>query len=86
MRSIAPSCRKPSTASRFWRTNRKDHVFDPVNRILYITTSSGTVQRWDADTQTLLAPWTVGGELGGIDVTPDGAMVLVADAHVQYDH
>jgi DNA-binding beta-propeller fold protein YncE len=60
-------------------SGRKDHVFDPVNRILYITTTSGTVERWHADTSTLLTPWTVGGELGGIDVTPDGATVLVAD-------
>lgn len=59
-------------------SGRKDHVFDPVNRILYITTAT-TVQRWDAATGTLLAPWTLGGELGGIDVTPDGATILVAD-------
>lgn len=59
-------------------SGRKDHVFDPVNRILYITTAT-TVQRWDAATGTMLAPWTLGGELGGIDVTPDGATILVAD-------
>jgi len=58
---------------------RKDHVFDPVNRILYITTQSGTVKRYDVITGDLLSAWTLGGTLGGIDVTPDGDTVLVAD-------
>ena len=58
---------------------RKDHAFDPVNRILYVTTTSGTVERWDAETGGLLSAWTIGGDLGGVDVTPDGATVLVAD-------
>jgi hypothetical protein len=58
---------------------RKDHVFDPVNQILYTTTHSGTVDRYDVITGNFLSPWTIGGTLGGIDVTPNGDTVLVAD-------
>ena len=54
-------------------------MFDPVNQILYTTTDSGTVKRYDVITSNFLSPWTIGGNLGGIDVTPDGGTVLVAD-------
>ena len=61
-------------------STRKDHVFNPVSRLLYITTSAGAVQRYSVDTQSFLTPWTLGGTLGGIDVTPNGATVLVGDS------
>jgi len=59
--------------------DRKDHVFDPVNQILYITTQSGTVKRYDVIANNFLDPWNIGGTLGGIDVTPNGDKVLIAD-------
>ncbi|MCP4614258.1 MAG: DUF1080 domain-containing protein, partial [Planctomycetes bacterium] len=59
--------------------DRKDHVFDPVYQILYITTQSGTVERYDITTKEFLSPWAIGGTLGGIDVTPNGETVLVSD-------
>jgi hypothetical protein len=59
--------------------DRKDHVFDPVYQILYITTQSGTVERYDVTTKEFLSPWAIGGTLGGVDVTPNGDTVLVCD-------
>ena len=58
---------------------RKDHVVDPVNRLLYITTTSGTVERYDLTSGSFLGAWNIGGTLGGVDITPDGATLLVAD-------
>jgi hypothetical protein len=60
-------------------SDRKDHVFDPVYQILYITTQSGTVERYDVTTKEFLSPWAIGGTLGGVDVTPNGDTVLVSD-------
>lgn len=59
---------------------RRDHVFDPQGRILYISTGSGTVERFDLGSGQLLAPFTVGGFLLGLDVTADGRALYVADA------
>jgi DNA-binding beta-propeller fold protein YncE len=61
-------------------STRKSHVFDPVSRNLYITTSSGNVERYNLATNSFLAPWSLGGTLGGIDVTPNGATIVVADS------
>lgn len=60
-------------------SDRRDHVYDPVSKCLYISTESGTVQRYSTVTNTFLTPWTVGGTLRGIDVTQDGASVVVAE-------
>jgi hypothetical protein len=60
--------------------DRRDLVFDPTRDLLYITTSSGQVQRYDVANQTLLAPWQVGTSLNGADITPDGNDLLVTDS------
>jgi hypothetical protein len=60
-------------------SNRRDLVFDPTRDLLYITTSSGQVQRYDVAGQTLLAPYNVGTSLNGADITPDGSTLLVAE-------
>ncbi len=60
-------------------TDYQDLVYDPTRNILYITTSDGTVQRYDVATQTLLAPFQVGNRLEGADITPDDSSLFVAD-------
>lgn len=60
-------------------TTRRDHVYDPQTHTLYISTSTGDVQRYDVSTGQLLTPWHVGTDLFGIDVTPDGQTLLVCD-------
>src|SRR5262249_14101988 len=59
--------------------DRRDHVFDPSRNVLYITTDSGRVQRWDVATQQLLAPWDVGTRLLGADITPDNNWLYVTE-------
>src|SRR6266403_2917634 len=54
-------------------TNHRDLVFDPSRGLLYITTSAGTVQRYNVASQTLLSPLSVGTSLNGADITPDGS-------------
>jgi sugar lactone lactonase YvrE len=54
-------------------------VFDDARDTLYVTTSSGRVQRFDAAHQVLLPAWTVGTSLNGADVTPDGTALYVAE-------
>jgi hypothetical protein len=57
----------------------RDLVFDGTRNLLYITTSGGTVERYDVAAQTLLAPLRVGNTLYGADVTPDGGSLYVAE-------
>ena len=57
----------------------QDMVYDALRNDLYIVTSSGKVQRYDLASETLLAPWDVGVDLGGADITPDGKYLYVAD-------
>src|SRR5258708_25331340 len=51
-------------------SDRHDFVYDSSRNLLYITTASGQVQRYDVANQTLLTPWIVGSSLNGADITP----------------
>lgn len=58
--------------------DRRDLVWDPHRRLLYITTDGGRVERFDAESRLLLPPWTIGDSLLGADIAPDGASLFVA--------
>jgi hypothetical protein len=58
--------------------DRVDMVYDDQRKILYIT-SLGSVLRYSLDTDTFLSPFNPGGDLAGIDISPDGKMLAVAD-------
>ena len=60
-------------------TTRRDLAFDDTHGLLLITTSAGTVERYDPATRSLLAPLTGGGSYNGADITPDGSAVFVAE-------
>lgn len=60
-------------------TDRKDHVYDQAQGVLYISTSSGEIERYDTSSGQLLTPWNVGVNLLGIDITPDGQSLYVAE-------
>src|SRR4051812_8531122 len=62
--------------------DRRDMVFDQ-NDVLYVTISGGTLVRYNAKTNTLLSPWTVGGNPAGIDINPNGGLLAVGDTQVQ---
>jgi len=62
-------------------TNRSDYAFDRQG-ILYIT-AGAQVLRYDTRTASYLAPFDVGGSLVGIDLSPDGTTLAVADGSTQ---
>ncbi|MFN0018151.1 MAG: Ig-like domain-containing protein [Pirellulaceae bacterium] len=59
--------------------NIVDHVFDATTGIDYASTSAGNIERFDSRTGLLLTPFKVGVSLGGLDVTPDGRYLYVAE-------
>src|SRR4051812_34257252 len=55
-------------------------VFDLARNRVYVPTSGGEVLRFDLATKKQLTPWeSIGGSLGGADITPDGKYLYVAD-------
>ncbi|MFN0018150.1 MAG: Ig-like domain-containing protein [Pirellulaceae bacterium] len=56
-----------------------DHVFDQTRGIEYVSTNDGQILRLDLRSMTFLTPLKVGIQLGGIDVTPDGSAIYVAE-------
>ena len=58
--------------------NRVDMVYDDKRDILYIS-DGGNILRYHLGTDTYLPPFTTGGNLGGIDISPDGNTLVVAD-------
>lgn len=58
---------------------RVDMVFDQPRGVLYIT-SGGDVLRYQLATTSFLPPFSLGGNLKGIDLSPEGKYLVVADA------
>jgi len=59
--------------------DRIDMVYDDARGVLYIT-NGGEVLRYKLSTDSFLSPFTLGGSLMGIDLSPDGNTLAVADA------
>jgi len=59
--------------------SRADHVYDAARHQLYISNGS-QILRYDVLTKSSLPPITVGGTLQGLDISPDGTTLAVADA------
>ena len=60
-------------------TNRVDMIYDDSRSLLYIS-SGGDVLRYDLTSDTFLTPFHVGFSLMGMDLSPDGNTLAVADA------
>ena len=60
-------------------TNRVDMVYDDARSLLYIS-SGGDVLRYDLTSDSFLTPFHVGFSLLGMDLSPDGNTLAVADA------
>jgi len=58
---------------------RVDMVHDAARDILYITSGS-SVLRYQLSTNTFLTPYTLSGNLLGLDLAPDGNTLIVADS------
>jgi hypothetical protein len=59
-------------------SSRVDMVYDSARDILYIT-DGGSVLRYHLGTSTFMTPFVIGGNLGGIDISPDGNTLVIAD-------
>ena len=59
--------------------NRVDMVYDAGRDILYITSGS-TVLRYQLASDSFLTPFQLSGSLMGIDLSPDGNTLIVADS------
>ncbi len=59
--------------------DRRDHVYDSTRDLFYITTDLGTIERYDVHSRQFLSPLYVGNELRGLDITPDGKFLYVAE-------
>lgn len=58
--------------------SRFDMVHDSKRDVLYIS-SGGSILRYHLGSDTFLTPFQTGGNLGGIDISPDGNTLVVAD-------
>jgi hypothetical protein len=59
--------------------NRTDQVYDDSRGLLYLSTNTGLVQRYNPQTNALLPAWTVGTNVSAIDITPDNQYLLAAE-------
>ncbi len=59
--------------------NRIDMVYDAPRDVLYITSGS-TVLRYQLATDSFLDPFQLSGNLMGLDLSPDGNRLIVADS------
>jgi len=65
---------------------RIDMVYDSIRDVVYIT-SGTSVLRYKLGTQTFLSPYTFGlGNLSGIDLSPDGNLLAIADRNISGVH
>ena len=58
--------------------NRVDMVYDSARDTLYIT-SGASVLRYQLGANSFLPPFNLGGSLAGLDLSPDGNTLVVAD-------
>lgn len=72
---------KPASADGILVTapERIDGVFSADNKIVYIS-NGDRVLRYDLTSQTFLSPYIIGGHLMGMDLSPDGNTLAVADS------
>lgn len=60
---------------------RADIAYDDARGVLYIS-SGGRLLRYQLSTKSFLAPIYLGGELKGLDISPDGRTLAVANSQI----
>jgi hypothetical protein len=63
--------------------DRVDVVHDAKRARVYISTSRGTLERYDLENDTMLEPIELGVTLKGMDLSPDGDTLAVADGQLE---
>ena len=54
-------------------SNHRDLVYDPLRRVLDITTANGSILQWNPGTQAVTTLMNTPGTLNGADISPDGS-------------
>jgi len=67
-----------STSGFITAPDRKDIAYDTIHDVLYISGGSA-LQRFDMKSGTFLAPLNLGGVTAGMDISPDGKTLAVAN-------
>ena len=80
---LAVSCAMPATTTLGAFTflnvpDRRDYAFDS-NGLLYVSTGGGSILRYSTQSQSYLSPFVIGGSPNGIDLSPLGQTLAVAD-------
>lgn len=60
----------------------RDMVFARFRPYLYITTATGFVWPFNLSTNTLEAPYNIGGSLNGVDIAADDSFLLIAENNI----
>jgi hypothetical protein len=74
---VAPVC----VAAWINIPNATDMVYDDRRGLLYVTTSSGQIARYNPATGATLPAWSVGATLRAADITRDGKYLLIAEGN-----
>jgi hypothetical protein len=59
--------------------HRVDMVEDTARNIAYVSSSDGNLLRYDLNTQGFLSPIALGGTPYGMDISPDGSTLAIAN-------
>lgn len=55
-----------------------DQMLSPDGQTLYVA-RDGTINAYSVSTGTLINSWSIGTELGGIDISPDGSFLVATE-------
>src|SRR5688572_15416703 len=61
--------------------NASDMVYDDRRGLLYVTSTSGRITRYNPATGATLPAWNVGANLQAADITRDGRYLLVTEGN-----
>ncbi|HWA02890.1 MAG TPA: hypothetical protein VG819_05100 [Rhizomicrobium sp.] len=64
--------------------NRMDMAYDEIRHVLYISNGPELV-RFQVSTKTMLDPIAIGGQLTGLDISPDGKTLAVEDYYFDFN-
>lgn len=57
----------------------RDIAYDDAHDVLYISSGNKPVQRYQVGTATFLSPLALDGDLGAMDISPDGSTLALTD-------
>ena len=76
--AASPDARAQSVSGWIAAPNRVDVAYDTIRQVVYISNGPALV-RYSLGQQAALPPLQVGGDLAGMDISPDGSLLAVAD-------